>query len=178
MTSPNLGKGLRIGVNASLFADQDWKAVGARIEELRGSITQQELAEEFGIHRNTLARYEAGGRAPDGEILFAICRRFGASPAWLLFGIPPREAPTTPEAATRTNVVDVFVLRQLVFAAALETERLVTERGLILSGERKASLISAVFELYSSAKGKSELEAGVSQLVDAFSRIPNVGEPD
>lgn len=62
-------------------------SVGERIRELRGEMQQAELADQLGIHKNTMANYERGERFPDVNILLKILEVFpDTSPAWLLTG--------------------------------------------------------------------------------------------
>lgn len=62
-------------------------SVGDRLKELRGEKQQGDFAVKLGIHKNTLANYERGGRFPDVNILQKILEIFPEiSPAWLLAG--------------------------------------------------------------------------------------------
>lgn len=62
------------------------EGLGERIRALRGSRSRDCFAGELGIHKNTLARYEAGQRMPDAALLQRLCRIAQVAPEWLLDG--------------------------------------------------------------------------------------------
>lgn len=45
-----------------------------------------EFCRQFGIHRNTLPRWESGERTPSAEFLTALVEHYGVDPSWLLLG--------------------------------------------------------------------------------------------
>lgn len=64
-------------------------AIGARIRELRGDLTQDEFAKRLNVARKTVVRWEAGAAIPDGASLLSLLLEFGAEPRWLLTGESP-----------------------------------------------------------------------------------------
>ena len=68
------------------------------LKELREKkgLNQQQLADELGLQRNTISRYETGKREPDQETLLRLSDFFGVSVDYLLRGenkeAPPIEA--------------------------------------------------------------------------------------
>ncbi|HWV09732.1 MAG TPA: helix-turn-helix transcriptional regulator [Pseudomonas sp.] len=64
----------------------DLPALGERIREVRGGLTQSQFAERLGLERKTVSRYEAGERAPDALALVQLMSEFGVDLAWLLTG--------------------------------------------------------------------------------------------
>lgn len=66
------------------------QSLGERIRALRGDRSRDSFAGELGIHKNTLARYEAGHRMPDAALLQRLCRMARVPPAWLLDGVESR----------------------------------------------------------------------------------------
>jgi len=62
------------------------KGIGQRIKIIRGEKSQFVFAEELGIHRNTLIRYEDELSHPDSEIISKICKTYDINSSWLLFG--------------------------------------------------------------------------------------------
>ncbi|WP_290500001.1 helix-turn-helix domain-containing protein [Alcanivorax sp.] len=66
--------------------DIDPIAIGLRIREVRGNLTQARFAQELGIERKTVGRYESGDRIPDALALLRLQAAFGADPAWILNG--------------------------------------------------------------------------------------------
>lgn len=63
---------------------------GERLASLRGEITQSEFSERYGLHKNTLGRYERGERPMDFEFVVKLCYEKDISPSWLLFGMTPK----------------------------------------------------------------------------------------
>lgn len=68
-------------------------SAGVRIQEVRGKLGISEFAEELGVNRKTVSRWEADETLPDGASLLALKDKFGADPAWILTG--SGEAPNT-----------------------------------------------------------------------------------
>lgn len=66
--------------------DVDPTAIGARIREVRGQSTQQELASLLGVGRVSVARYETGERTPDAVFIARFSVAFDVHPLWLLLG--------------------------------------------------------------------------------------------
>ena len=62
------------------------KGIGQRIRIVRGEKSQFVFAEELGIHRNTLIRYEDELSHPDSDIISKICKTYDINSSWLLFG--------------------------------------------------------------------------------------------
>jgi phage repressor protein C with HTH and peptisase S24 domain len=53
---------------------------------IRGSVSREAFAARFGVHRNTLARWETGMRVPDLDFVRDIAAAFNIEPEWVLFG--------------------------------------------------------------------------------------------
>jgi phage repressor protein C with HTH and peptisase S24 domain len=62
---------------------------GSRIRQIRGGKSLTEFAAGFGIHKNTLARYEKGESMPDVEFLSKLCDIYRINAEWILNGIEP-----------------------------------------------------------------------------------------
>lgn len=60
--------------------------VGARISALRGAMKQSEFAERLGVARNSINRWEAGERLPDGGSLQRMADQFSADITFILTG--------------------------------------------------------------------------------------------
>lgn len=56
-----------------------------KLVKLRGKIgiSQKELAEEFGVSRQTINNFENGGKCK-AELIMKICHKFGVTPCELL----------------------------------------------------------------------------------------------
>lgn len=59
-----------------------------RIKKIRKELdlTQQKLADQLGIQRNTIAMYEMGRTLPSDAIIRSICREFDVNEEWLRTG--------------------------------------------------------------------------------------------
>lgn len=64
----------------------DAEAIGLRLRQVRGNFTQAAFAEQLGLERKTVNRYESGERAPDALALLRLMQQFGVDPGWLLTG--------------------------------------------------------------------------------------------
>lgn len=62
------------------------QTIGERLRAARGEASRDAFAQRYGIHRNTLARWESGDRTPDVEFLRAVAESCGLSLEWLLSG--------------------------------------------------------------------------------------------
>lgn len=60
--------------------------IGRRLREVRGERTLPKFADTFGVHKNSIARWEAETQFPNALVLFAICRTESISATWLLTG--------------------------------------------------------------------------------------------
>lgn len=64
----------------------DLAAIGARLREIRGGLSQTAFAARLGLERQSVRRYESGERAPDAEALVRLQQEFGVDPGWVLTG--------------------------------------------------------------------------------------------
>lgn len=67
-------------------SDVSMQAVGNRIRQLRGELSQLEFAESLGIPQSSVARWETGQMYPAVTTLIAIADACGISLDWLLLG--------------------------------------------------------------------------------------------
>ena len=67
-------------------------ALGERLKQLRTGISQQAIAERFGIPQTTWSNYEKGKNEPDFAFIDKVCLEFKVHSDWLLFGRGPRES--------------------------------------------------------------------------------------
>ena len=79
--------------------DGDLRAVGAEIRRHRmmQGLSQEQLAERAGLHRNHVGFLERGERSASLRSLFAVARALHVAPAQLLVHVPEtaRRAPRT-----------------------------------------------------------------------------------
>lgn len=66
-------------------------STGAKLKELRGSKTQQEVADGIGITKSALAMYERNERIPRDEVKVRIANYYGVSISSLFFNISEHE---------------------------------------------------------------------------------------
>lgn len=76
------------------MSDEIFFDVGARIAALRGAMKQSEFAERLGVNRQTVGRWEAGERLPDGSGLLRMREAFGADINVILTGQAGGVAPS------------------------------------------------------------------------------------
>lgn len=65
--------------------DIDVKAMAAKLVELRGNRTQDEVAEKIGVSRSALCMYESGQRIPRDPIKMRIAKYYGKSITSIFF---------------------------------------------------------------------------------------------
>jgi transcriptional regulator with XRE-family HTH domain len=69
-----------------LKSKADLDAIGSRIRELRGSVLQEDLANQLGISQGQLSKIERGKLGPTADLLIRLVERFGGSSDWILTG--------------------------------------------------------------------------------------------
>jgi transcriptional regulator with XRE-family HTH domain len=75
----------------------DYKALGAKIKQVRGAATQADFAKQFGITRADVSKIERGEVRPTAELLYNICLKHHLSIEWMLSGHEPSLEPTKEE---------------------------------------------------------------------------------
>jgi len=63
--------------------------IGDRLRIVRGSLTQQHIADAMKVSKNTYSMYERNERVPDASFLQKFCMEYGINPNWLLLGEEP-----------------------------------------------------------------------------------------
>ena len=63
----------------------DAKAIGARLRELRGNRSQQEVADALGLSKAAISLYEIGQRVPSDEVKAAMAEYFGSTVGSIFF---------------------------------------------------------------------------------------------
>ncbi len=74
------------------YSDRFRPAIGKRLRCARVALgrSQDGMARELGIARQTLAGYQNGHSEPLSSLLARLCEDFGLDPAWLLAGAGDR----------------------------------------------------------------------------------------
>jgi transcriptional regulator with XRE-family HTH domain len=67
----------------------DYKALGSKIKQVRGTATQADFAKQFGITRAEVSKIERGESRPTAELLYNICLKHHLSIEWMLSGHEP-----------------------------------------------------------------------------------------
>ena len=60
--------------------------LGERIKEVRGSMSQKEFGDKFGVTANTLRGYENDSVSPGADFIVKICKEYSIDYSWLLVG--------------------------------------------------------------------------------------------
>lgn len=79
--------------------------ISERLKDVRGNVSQTEFAQIFGLHRNTLVKYETGLQLPTTDFITQLCNKFNISSDWLLFGIGSKERRPQIPYDPKSNVV-------------------------------------------------------------------------
>ena len=93
----------------------DKNTVAARLKELRGAISQAEMARRVGIAQQGWARYETGKVAPGAEALHQICEASGVSADWIL-GLSDTKKSIATTRSISENVTQLRVAAAIVCA--------------------------------------------------------------
>ncbi|WP_415966198.1 helix-turn-helix domain-containing protein [Desulfovibrio piger] len=64
--------------------------LGSRLFEVRGKLSRKEFAQKYGIHEQTLIRYENGQRRPDSNFIRKIADGEQICEEWLISGEGPK----------------------------------------------------------------------------------------
>ena len=75
----------------------DYKALGSKIRQVRGTATQADFARQFGITRAEVSKIERGEGRPTAELLYNICLKHHLSIEWMLSGHEPSPEPAQEE---------------------------------------------------------------------------------
>ena len=67
-------------------AEVDLQAVGERVRQLRGQITQEDFARTLGISQAQLSKYELGQSALPLGILIKLAKMYKTTIDWVLTG--------------------------------------------------------------------------------------------
>jgi len=65
----------------------DTRAMGQRIRQLRGDITQMEFAAQFGISQGQLSKIESGTLVSSVEVLFRMAVMYRKTIDWIVMGV-------------------------------------------------------------------------------------------
>lgn len=84
-----------------------------RLKELRGDMSQTELADALGVSRASLSLYELGNRTPDIEFLYTVCRYFEVTSDWLLGLSSVKKPDTTMQAVCDMTGLEYAAIEKL-----------------------------------------------------------------
>ena len=112
------------------------QAIGKRLQEIRARRTRKEFAALYGVHEQSLFRYEKTGREPDKQFLSRVLSGEGIEENWLLTGNGRKYKKIAPEAPTTTDQVDAEV-RYLTMLLQTKDERLALYEKLVQAHERE-----------------------------------------
>lgn len=62
------------------------KACGKKLRELRGDMSQTEVAYKIGVSQNAISSYETGARVPRDDVKRRLCALYGKTVSEIFFG--------------------------------------------------------------------------------------------
>jgi transcriptional regulator with XRE-family HTH domain len=71
------------------FNKDDIEAIGKRIKEIRGDLSQEEFARSLGASKTSIGNYESARQAPGLFFIMSICDNYNVEPRWLIKGHGP-----------------------------------------------------------------------------------------
>ena len=122
--------------------------VPERIQELRKSkgISQEELANELGISRQAVSKWESGQSSPELDNIVALSEYFGVSADHILKGTPqPAETPPPAPPEQRKSLNDLLKLYVERKNAENESEEKEVLFQLAITQKQKSVLATALF---------------------------------
>ena len=69
-----------------ITSDDFKKAIGQRIRQLRGNLSQEDFARELGTVRGYIGDIERGRTKPSLELLYSLAVKYGVSIDWIVTG--------------------------------------------------------------------------------------------
>lgn len=138
--------------------------IGERIRQLRGKETQADFGVRFGISRNTVTRYESGGRDPDAGFIVALCKRYNVSANWLLLGDDYKnkeKKSDKPQSFSAECTIDERLLVSVIEAI----EEYLTDTSRSLQPSKKAQLIMTLYDMFLESDEKNINRSVVIRLV-------------
>ena len=146
--------------------------IGARIKSLRGPQSQEEFASAFGVHKNTLARWERNERQPDLEFLKKLAEAKHVTLEWLILGEELQIGPEGKGGAASLVLVPKVRARLNAGGGSLETGDEQEGRYAFRSPwiHRKGSVSSMVLMDVSGDSMEPEIRDGDTVLIDQAQR--------
>ena len=78
------------------------RTLGERVREIRGDLTQAEIAARLSVQKNMVSKWEHDETFPDFETLQKIIVEYELSPEWLMLGAGAKHAPPLKDFGSRT----------------------------------------------------------------------------
>jgi transcriptional regulator with XRE-family HTH domain len=114
--------------------------IGERIKEVRGKKPRDVFAEELGVVRNTVQRYEIYDKKPTMDFVEAICEKYNLHSDWLIFGIEPKYRDE------EKQVVPAELDHSILTDAIAALEEALVKKGKRMEPDAKAELISELYK--------------------------------
>jgi len=87
---------------------------GAKLKQLRteSGMTQEELAQQLGLAKSTIAHYESGRREPDTKTIVKMANIFGVTTDEMLNNVAFKQNPKIVLYGQDGKLVDISMLRE------------------------------------------------------------------
>ena len=140
--------------------------LGEKLQKLRKarSLTQEELAAQLGVSRQSLSKWESDGALPDTANIITIADLFGVSIDYLLRAAEAADAPASPESPAAPTVVQLVQPKKIPPPTALLIGYILLVLGLLIF--LGLVLLSNIFPV-SVARG-DDFVSGVNGFLLAF----------
>ena len=87
--------------------NNDYKTIGLRLKQVRGNISQKDLASQFQLSKSYVNNVEHGSK-PSLEFLINIANHFDVSLDWLILGIGQAQSLTVEKDSLRNELLQIF----------------------------------------------------------------------
>jgi transcriptional regulator with XRE-family HTH domain len=130
--------------------------IGERIKEVRGSLSRDVFAEQMGVVRNTVQRYEMYGTRPHIDFIESICKAYKINADWLIFGKGPKYTDQLPVAEVDQDTL-IAVISSLEEALEANNKK--------MEPDKKAEVIAMLYEIITEEERRGEGVATLGRLI-------------
>ena len=121
--------------------------IGKRIRQVRGNLTQGQLAKILEVKQNTVSRWEKWGVAPDEDTLKKLAEFGGVTIEWLLRGQAHPAGQLAEMAPENGYVASLNPLEtSLLVAVISQIEVVINKRKIKMPPDQKARLVVRVYD--------------------------------
>ncbi len=126
--------------------------IGERIKKIRklSGVTQEEFAKKLWVDRGHISKIETGKAAPSGSLIKAMCKEYNINEKWLSIGEGEMKSSETSSQGGENASIKTPLLQLII--------GIIEERCSEIPSDKKAEIISMIYDQYSNHSGNPENE--------------------